>query len=213
MVQLSHPYRTTGKIIALTIWTFDSKVMSLLFNILFKFAIAFLPRSKPLLISWLQSASAVILEPKKTKYLTVSIVSPSNCHEVVGTDAMILALWMFSFKPAFSLSSFTFIKDENEKIFIKRLLAPFFFHLKGGVIYICEAIDTSPDDLDSSQCFIQPCIPRDFIAQFHCWSGHVIKGILYIHSHHNNSGNAFPCIFPESHTANIIQTPTKWVLM
>ena len=90
MVQLSHPYMTTGKIIALAIWTFVSKVMSLLFNTLSRLVIAFLPRSKHLLISWLQSPSTVILEPKKIKSVTVSIVSPSLCHEVMGPDAMIL---------------------------------------------------------------------------------------------------------------------------
>ena len=84
--------------------------MSLLFNMLSRFVTTRLPRSKHLLISWLQSPYAVILEPKKIKSLTVSIVSPSNCHQVMGPDAMILALWMFSFKPAFSLSSFNFIK-------------------------------------------------------------------------------------------------------
>ena len=91
MVQLSHPYMTTGKTIALTRWTFVSKVMSLLFNILSRLVIAFLPRRKPLLISCLQSPSAVILEPKKIKCVTVSIVSPSISHEVMGLDAMILA--------------------------------------------------------------------------------------------------------------------------
>ena len=90
MVQLSHPYMTTGKTIALTKWTFVGKVMSLLFNMLSRLAITFLPRSKHLLISWLQSPSAVILEPKKIKSVTVSIVSPSICHEVMGPDAMIL---------------------------------------------------------------------------------------------------------------------------
>ena len=89
IVQLSHPYMTTGKTIALTIWTFVGKVMSLLFNMLSSLVNTFLPRSKHLLISWLQSPSAVILEPKKTKSLTVSIVSPSICHEVMGLDAMI----------------------------------------------------------------------------------------------------------------------------
>ena len=88
--QLSHPYMTTGKTIALSRWTFVGKVMSLLFNILSRLVIAFLPRSKHLLISWLQSPSAVILEPPKIKSLTVSIVSPSICHEVMGLDAMIL---------------------------------------------------------------------------------------------------------------------------
>ena len=100
---------TTGKTIAFTRWTFDSKVMSLLLNILSRLVIAFLPRSKHLLISWLQSLSAVILEPKKIKSLTVSIVSPSICHEVMGPDTMIFVFWMLSFKPTFSLSSFTFI--------------------------------------------------------------------------------------------------------
>ena len=76
MVQLSHPYMTTGKTIALTRWTFVGKVMSLLFNMLSKLVIVFLPKSKCLLISWLQLPSAVILEPKKIKYVTVSIVSP-----------------------------------------------------------------------------------------------------------------------------------------
>ena len=80
MVQLLHPYMTTGKIIALTRWTFIDKVMFLLFNMLFRFVLAFLPRSKHLLISWLQSPSAVILEPKKINFVTVSIVSPCICH-------------------------------------------------------------------------------------------------------------------------------------
>ena len=79
MVQLSYPYMTTGKTIALTRWTFVGKVMSLLFNMLSRWVIAFLPRSKRLLISWLQSPSAVILKPKKIKSVTVSIVSPSIC--------------------------------------------------------------------------------------------------------------------------------------
>ena len=90
MVQLSHPYMTTEKTIALTRWTFVSKVMSLLFNMLSRLVIAFLPRSKRFLISWLQSSSAVILEPEKIKSVTISIVSPSICHEVVGLDAMML---------------------------------------------------------------------------------------------------------------------------
>ena len=92
IVQLSHPYMTTGKYVALTRWTFVGKVMSLLFNMLSRLVLAFLPRSKHLLISWLQSPTTVILEPKKIKSLTVSIVSPSICHEVRGPDAMILVL-------------------------------------------------------------------------------------------------------------------------
>ena len=90
IVQLSYPYMTTGKTIALTKWTFVGKVMSLLFNMLSRLVIIFLPRIKCLLISWLQSLSAVILEPKKIKSLTVSTVSPSICHGVMGWDAMTL---------------------------------------------------------------------------------------------------------------------------
>ena len=90
MVQLSHPYMTTGKTIALTRQTFVGKVISLLFNMLSRLVITFLPRSKRLLISWLQSPSAVVLEPPKIKSFTVSTVSPSICHEVMGPDAMIL---------------------------------------------------------------------------------------------------------------------------
>ena len=89
MVQFSHPYTATAKIIALTIWTFVGKVMSLLFNMLYRFVIAFLPRSKHLLISWLQLLAIVILEPEKI-VCHVSIVSPSICHEVIGLDTMIL---------------------------------------------------------------------------------------------------------------------------
>ena len=89
MIQLSHPYVTTRKNIALTIWTSVGKVMSLLFNMLFRFVIAFLPRSKHLLISWLQLLAIVILEPEKI-VCHVSIVSPSICHEVIGLDTMIL---------------------------------------------------------------------------------------------------------------------------
>ena len=90
IVQLSHPHMTTGKTIALTRQTFVGKVMSLLFNMLPRLVIAFLPRSNYLLISWLQSPSAVILEPKKIKSVTVSIVSSSICHEMMGPDAVIL---------------------------------------------------------------------------------------------------------------------------
>ena len=90
MAQLSHPYMNTGKTKALTRQTFVREVMSLLFNMLCRLVIAFFLRSKGLLISWLQSPPAVILEPKKRKSVTLSIVSPSICHEVMGLDAMIL---------------------------------------------------------------------------------------------------------------------------
>ena len=106
IVQLSHPYMTTGKTVALTRWTFVGWIMSLLFNMLSRLVIAFLPRTKCLLIS----PSAVILESKKIKSLTVSIVSPSICYEGMGPYTMMFIFWMLNFKPAFSLSSFTFIK-------------------------------------------------------------------------------------------------------
>ena len=109
-VQLSHPYMSTGKTIALTTQTFVGKVMSLLFNMLSRLVRAFLPRNKHLLISWLQSPSAVILKTKKIISVTFSIVSLSIFHNVMGLDSMILVFWMLSFKPSFSLSSFTFIK-------------------------------------------------------------------------------------------------------
>uniref|UniRef100_A0AC11EQP2 Uncharacterized protein n=1 Tax=Ovis aries TaxID=9940 RepID=A0AC11EQP2_SHEEP len=109
-VRLSYPYMTTGKTIALTRRTLVSKVMSLLLNVLSRLVITFLPRSKRLLISWLQPPSAVILELKKIKSDTVSTVSPSISHEVMGLNAMIFVFRMLSFKPTFSLSTFTFIK-------------------------------------------------------------------------------------------------------
>ena len=108
MVQLSHLYMTTGKTIALTRWTFIGEVMSLLFNMLSRLVIAFLPRSKRLLISWLQSASAVILEPKKIKSVSVSIVSPYICHDVMGLDAMIFVFLNVEFKACFFFLLFHF---------------------------------------------------------------------------------------------------------
>ena len=107
IVQLSHPYMTIGKNIALTRWTFVGKVMSLVFYKLSRLVINFLPRSKCLLIWWLQSPSAVILGPSQEKSV---IVSPSISHEVMGPVAMMLIFWMLSLKPTFSLYSFTFIK-------------------------------------------------------------------------------------------------------
>ena len=106
MVQLSH---LTGKTIALTRRIFVGKVKSLLFNMLSRLVITFLPRSKHLLISWLQSPSTVILEPPQNKVSQCFHCSPSICHEVMGPDAMILVFWMLNFKITFSLSSFTFI--------------------------------------------------------------------------------------------------------
>ena len=147
-VQLSHPYRTTGKTIALTRRTFVGKVMSLLFNMLSRLVTTFLPRSKRLLISWLHSPSAVILEPRKIKSDTVSTVSPSISHKVMGSDAMILVFWMLSFKPTFSLSSFTFIK----RLFSSSSLSAI------------RVVSISPSNLDSSLCFFQPSISHDVLC-------------------------------------------------
>ena len=108
-LSLPHPYMTTGKTVALTRQTLVSKVMSLLFNMLSRLVVTFLPRSKCLNLM-LQSPSAVILEPRKIKSHTVSTVSPSISHEVMEPDAMIFVFWMLSLKPTFSLSSFIFIK-------------------------------------------------------------------------------------------------------
>ena len=112
VVQFSHLYMTTGKTIVLTRGTFVGKVMSLLFNMLSRLIIAFLPRSKCLLISWLQSPSAVILEPKRTKSFTVSTVSLSICYEVMGLHAMILVFWMLSFRPTQLLFWIIFLNVE-----------------------------------------------------------------------------------------------------
>ena len=152
MVQLSHSYMTTGETVALTVWTFVSKVMSLLFNTLSRFRITSIPMSKCLLISWLQSLSLVILEPKKIKSVIVSTFSPCICHEVMGLDAMILVFLMLSFKPAFSLSSFTLIK---------RLFSSSFYSV---TVCISEVIDISPGNLDSSLWFIQPGISHDVLC-------------------------------------------------
>ena len=131
MVQHSHPYMTTRKTIALTRRTFVGKIMSLLFNTLSSFVIAFLPRNKCLLISWLKSPSAVILEPKKIKSVSVPIVSPSIYHEVMGPDAMILIFWMLNFKPAFSLFSFTFTKGlfSSYSLFARRVVSSAYLRL------------------------------------------------------------------------------------
>ena len=152
-VQLSHLYMITGKTIALIIWAFVSKVISLLFNTLSRFVIAFLPRSKHLLISWLQSVSTVVLEPKKIKSATVSMASPSICHEVMGPDAMIFVFWILSFKPAFSLFSFTFVK----RLFSSSSL----YAIRDC---ISETVDIFPGNPYSSLCFIQPGISHDVLC-------------------------------------------------
>ena len=155
IVQLSHPYMTTGETIGLTRWTFVGKVMSLLFNMLSILIKAFLARSKHLLISLLQSPSAVILEPKKVKSVTVYIVFPSICHEVMGLDAMILVFGMLSFKPIFSHSSF---------MFIKRLFSSSSLSAIRVVSSASEVIHISPSNLDSSLCLLQPSTSHDVLC-------------------------------------------------
>ena len=110
IVQLSHPYMTTGKTIVLTGCTFVDTVMSLLFNMLSRLVITFLPRSKCLLISWLQLPSRVIFEPKERKSVTASTFTLSICHEMVDLDAVSYVFCMLSFKPVFSLFFYTLIK-------------------------------------------------------------------------------------------------------
>ena len=150
MVQLSHSYMTTRETIALTRRTFVSKALSLFFNMLSRFVITFLPRSKCLNFMAAVTICSDFGDRKKIKSVTVSIVSPSICHEVMGPDAMILVSWMLSFKPAFSLSSF---------IFIKRLFSSSLLSVIGLVsVYISQVVDISPGNLDSSWCFIQSSI-------------------------------------------------------
>ena len=144
---------TTGKNIAS--WTFVGKVMSLLFNMLSRLVITFLPRRKHLLISCLPSPSAVILEPPKIKSVTVSIVSLSICHEVMGSEAMIFIFehWVLS---QLFLSSFTFIK----RLFSSSSLSA----IRVIVICISEVTDISPGNLDSSLCFFQPSVSHDVLC-------------------------------------------------
>ena len=164
---------TTGKTIALTRWTFVDKVMSLLFNMLSRLVIAFLPWSKCLLISWLQSLSAVILEPKKIKCLNVSIVSPSICHEVMGPDAMILVFWMLSFKPTFSLSSFTFIKRLFSSSLLSAIRVVSSAHLRLWVFLLAVLIpacaSSSPAFLIMYSASVQP-----WRTPFPIWSQSVV---------------------------------------
>ena len=155
MLQLSHPYMTTRKTIPFTIGTFVGKVIPLLFNMLSIFVIAFLPRSKRLLISWLQSPSIVILEPKEIKSIATSTFSPSIFHEVMEPDAMILVFWLLSFKPAFSLFSFTLIR----KLFSFSSLSAI-----SHIICISEVVDISPDNSDSILWFIQANILLDVLC-------------------------------------------------
>ena len=154
MVQLSHPSMTTGNTIAVTKWTFVAKVMSLLFNMLSRLVIIILPRSKRLLLSWLQSPSAVILEPPQNKVCHCFHCFPIYFPWSDGTRCHDLSFWMLSFKPTFSLSYFTFIKS----LFSSSLLLPLKWnHLHfWGYWYFSR-------NLNSSLCFIQPSISHDVL--------------------------------------------------
>ena len=147
---------TTGKTIALTRQTFVGKGMSLLLNMLSRLVIAFLSRSKHLLISWLQSQSEVILEPQIIKSATVSTVSTSICHEVMGPDAMILIFWMLSFLSQVFHSPLS-LSSKGSWFLLT------FCH-KGGVIFISEVIDIYPGNLDSSLCLFQSGISQDVLC-------------------------------------------------
>ena len=144
------------KTIALTRRTFVGKVMSLLFNVLSRLVITFLPRSNHLLISWLQSPSAVILEPPKIKSTTVSTVSPSICHEIMEPDAIIFVFWILRLKPTFSLSSFTFIKRlfSSSSLSAIRVVSSAYLRL---LIFL-------PANFDSSLCFFQPNVSHDVLC-------------------------------------------------
>ena len=147
---------TAGKTIALTRQTFVSKVTFLLFNMLSRFVIAFVPRSKCLLIPWLQSPSAVILETKKIKSVTVSIVSPYICLEMIGPEAMIFFFFNVEFKLVFSLSSITSIKSLFGSSSFSAIRVVSSAYLRLLVI--------SPGNHDSSLCFIQPGISHDVVC-------------------------------------------------
>jgi len=159
MVHLSHPYMTTWKTIALTRWTFVGKVMSLLFNMLSRLTIAFLPRSKYLLISWLQSPSAVILEPKKIvwhcfHYLPIYLPwsDGTRCHD--------LRFWMFVFECRVLSQPF----HSPLSLSSRGSSVPLCFCHKVAVICISDVIGISPGNLDSTLCLNQPSISHDILC-------------------------------------------------
>ena len=156
MVQLLYTDVTNGKNIALTIWILVNKVMSLLFNTLSSFVIAFLSRSKHLLILWLQSLTAVILQTKEIKSVPISTFSLSICHCVLVLDAVILVFGMLNFKPEFFALLFYPHQETLEFLFTV-------CHLN-GIICISEVVDISPSNLDTSLWFIQLGIPHDVLC-------------------------------------------------
>ena len=155
MVQLSHLYMTTGKTIALTTWTSVSKVMSLLFNMLSGFVIVFLPRSKHLLISWLQSTICSDFGAQENKICHGYHFFPV-CHEVMGPDAMAFVFWILTFKPDFSL---LFSPSSRDSLVPLRFLPLF-----SGIICISEVFDISAHNFDSGLCFIQTRILHDVLC-------------------------------------------------
>ena len=157
MVQLSHPYLTTGKTVALTGQTFLGKMISLLLNMLSRLVIAFPPRSKHPLISWLQSLPTVILEPKKIKSVTVSTFSPSICHEVMGLDAMIFVFWMLNFKPAFH----SLLSPSS-----RGLLVPLHFLL--FVVLVAQDIQQNKTDSTFIYFFYIKVLPEIILTNFNC---------------------------------------------
>ena len=166
IVQLSHPYMTTGKTIGLTRQIFVGKVMSLLFNMLSWLVLVFLPRSKHLSISWLKSPAAVILEPKKIKSVTVSNVSPSVWHEVMGPDAMILVFWMLSFKATFSLSSFIFSKrlfSSSTLSAIRTVSSAYLRLLIFLLAILIPACDSSSPECHMMYCVYECLAPSDTV--------------------------------------------------
>ena len=180
MVQFSHLYMTTRKTIALTKQTFVDKVMSLLFYMLPKLVIAFLSRSKCLLIIWLYVPLAVIFEPLKLKPVTFSIVSPYICHEMMELNAIILVYFLiflitllflffykfihFNWRLIILMLSFNHLFHSPLSLSSRGSLVPFTFCHKGGVICISEVFAISPANLDSSLCFIQSSISRDVLC-------------------------------------------------
>ena len=164
VVQISHPYPTTGKTIALTRWTFVGKVMSLLLNMLSMLVITFLPRSKHLLISWLQSPSAVIWEPPKIKSATVS---PSIWQEVMRLIAMVLVFWMLSFKPTFSLLSQLFLSSlsfSSRSSLVLHFLTKRWCHLHIWGYWYFSQKSWFQIKIGSGMCFIQPSISYNVLC-------------------------------------------------
>ena len=163
MVQLSHPYMTTGKTIVLTIQTFVSRVVSLLLYLVHCLGLSQLSsQGTSVLISWFQSLSTVIWEPKKIRSLTTSTVSPSVCFEVMGLDAIILVFSMLSFKPAFSLSSYTFIKTLFSFSLLSAIRVVSSTYIS-DITWISAVVDISPSKLESTLLFIQPGILHDIL--------------------------------------------------